>query len=104
MSRSIRTGVKRLTGAVLYAKVKTECRAILAEYGIPVDEYDIEMLEPYDLGSDLQPVLAFRFKRRSNGRIITFDNIYVGNHGEIDQYSSPELGWAPDPNIREKTS
>ena len=85
-------GVKRLTGAALYAKVQNKLRAELAsDYGIPVDEYDVKMLEPYSIGSDMQPILAFVFTRRSNGRTITYDNVYVANDGEIDQNSAPEL-------------
>lgn len=80
---------RRLTGAALYSAVIKECRAILAEYGIPAEEYQAEMLEPYSLGSDMQPILAVRFTRGK--QTIIFDNIYPGDSGEFDQYSAPEL-------------
>ena len=81
-----------MSGAALYETVKAQCRVILGEdYGIPVDEYRIVMQDVTSLGSDMQPILAVTFTRKSNGREIVFSNIYPADDGEILQYSPPEM-------------
>jgi hypothetical protein len=74
--------MKRLTGAVLYARVVRNLRAELAEdYGLPMAEYAHE-ISAYDLGSEMQPVLSVRFTR-TNGSTITVKGIFPGDQGEI---------------------
>jgi hypothetical protein len=52
---------RRLTGAALQAKVTAEVRRMLADdYGLPMDEYETVSVEPYDLGSDVQPIMTGR--------------------------------------------
>jgi hypothetical protein len=80
---------RRLTGAALNARVIAELRDELSEeYGLPMDDYDGEIVDRYDLGSDMQPILAVTFTRRVNDRTIQVSDIHPTDNGEIDQRSA----------------
>jgi len=82
---------KRLTGAVLNAAVIRHLREELTAYGLPMDEYAGRVAHRHSIGSDMQPILAVEFTRKSNGALISFDNVFPADDGSINQRDMPTL-------------
>ena len=89
---------RRLTGAALTNTVVRNLReALAADYGLPMDEYEVRDVWKDSIGRDMQPVMSVVLRRHQEpgsqfaAAEIVIDNIMPGDDGSLDQYSSPVL-------------